>query len=171
MNEDTHTDRARHSTDERAPVRADGGRAEPDGGTATAGATDASRDHRDTDYLDSEVNLLRPSTPFMRDHLRLVWTGFIVWAIIVFGPVTLTAIAPGAMTTQMPVIGFPLHYFLVAFGGPTGALLLAFWYARKRDALDTKYGIKHTTTEDRTEGSEGPEDAEETAVTDGGVNE
>ncbi|PSP73000.1 DUF4212 domain-containing protein [Halobacteriales archaeon QS_3_64_16] len=170
MNEDTHTDRTEHNTDGQAPARTDGGRAETDGGTAT-GATQASRNHRDTNYLDAEVNLLRPSTPFMRDHLRIVWTGFIVWAIIVFGPVTLTAIAPGVMTTQMPVIGFPLHYFLVAFGGPTGALLLAFWYARRRDALDTKYGIKHTTTEDRTERSDGAEDSEETAVTDGGVDE
>jgi putative solute:sodium symporter small subunit len=179
MNEDTHTDRARHSTDERAPVRADGGsaeaegsRSETDGGTATGTqATDAAQDHRDTNYLDSEVNLLRPSTPFMRDHLRLVWTGFVAWAIIVFGPVTLTAIAPGVMTTQMPVIGFPLHYFLVAFGGPTGALLLALWYARRRDALDTKYGIEHTTTENRTGSSEDSEEPEETAVTDGGVCE
>ena len=51
--------------------------------------------------------------------------------------------APGAMTTTMPVVGFPLHYFLVAIGAPGGALLLAFWYARKRDELDEKYGIEH----------------------------
>jgi putative solute:sodium symporter small subunit len=131
----------------------------PDGGTVT-GRRQA---HDDTDYLTSEVNLLRPSTPFMRDHLRIIWTGFAVWALVVFGPVTLTALAPGAMTTTMPVVGFPLHYFLVAIGAPGGALALAFWYARKRDELDAKYGIEHAT------GAEsGGEDA---AAADGGASE
>jgi putative solute:sodium symporter small subunit len=111
----------------------------PDGGL-----TEAARDHRQTDYLDREVNLLSPSTPYMRDHLRIVWAGFIAWALIVFGPVTLTAIAPGVMTTTMPALGFPWHYFLVAFGAPTGALILAAVYARQRDKLDEKYGIDHS---------------------------
>ncbi|NHN49972.1 DUF4212 domain-containing protein [Halostella sp. JP-L12] len=116
---------------------ADDSPVEMDGGTVTQ----AAQDHRNTDYLNREVNLLKPSTPFMRDHLRVVWTGFIIWAVIVFGPVTLTAIAPDAMTTRIPALGFPLHYFLVALGAPTGALLLSVWYARKRDALDEKYDI------------------------------
>ncbi|MDS0299481.1 DUF4212 domain-containing protein [Halogeometricum sp. S1BR25-6] len=133
----------------------------PDGGVAASG----SRNHRDVDYLDREVNLLRPSTPFMRDHLRIIWTGFAAWALVVFGPVTLTAVAPGVMTTPMPVIGFPLHYFLVAIGAPLGALLLAFWYARKRDALDEEYGITHGTTAD------GPEGTPERTATDGGRTE
>jgi putative solute:sodium symporter small subunit len=131
---------------------------ETDGGAVTG----AAQDHRDTDYLNQEVNLLKPSTPFMRDHLRVVWTGFVVWAIIVFGPVTLTWFAPDAMTTQMPVLGFPLHYFLVALGAPTGALILAFWYARKRDQLDEKYGIEHATAERA--------DTDEAAAADGGVD-
>lgn len=135
--------------------------AKTDGGTATQTGRDGR--HRDVDYLDSEVNLLRPSTPFMRDHLRIIWTGFAVWALIVFGPVTLTALAPEIMTTQMPVLGFPLHYFLVAIGAPGGALILAVWYARKRDRLDDKYGIEHPTT------AEGPGDESETAATDGGT--
>lgn len=112
---------------------------ETDGGTVTR----AARNHRDTNYLEREVNLLNPSTPFMRDHLRVVWTGFLAWALVVFGPVTLTAVAPGPMTARMPVLGFPLHYFLVAIGAPGGALVLSFWYARKRDRLDEKYGIEH----------------------------
>ena len=123
----------------------------------------AAKDHRDTDYLSQEVNLLRPSTPFMRDHLRVVWTGFVIWAVIVFGPVTLTRLAPEAMSSQLPAIGFPLHYFLIAIGAPTGALVLSFWYARKRDQLDEKYGIEPATA-DRT-------DAGEAAAADGGVRE
>jgi putative solute:sodium symporter small subunit len=143
---DSHSSTA-DATDE-APL-------EPDGG-AVAGTTQTDQD---VDYLDSEVNLLDPSTPFMRDHLRIIWTGFVAWAVIVFGPVTLTAIAPDAMTTQLPVLGFPLHYFLVATGAPGGALVLSYWYARKRDALDKKYGVVHETTESAPEGA---------AATDGG---
>ncbi len=134
---------------------------ETDGGAVTQ----AGRDHRQTDYLTQEVNLLRPSTPFMRDHLKVVWTGFVAWVLIVFGPVTATAIAPGPMTTQLPVLGFPLHYFLVAVVGPGGALVLSAWYARKRDVLDEKYGIDHGTPTGET-GSGGSEGG--AAATDGG---
>ena len=132
---------------------------ERDGGTVTQ----ARQSHQDTDYLNQEVNLLRPSTPFMRAHLRVIWIGFIAWVFIVFGPVTLTAIAPGMMTTQLPLIGFPLHYFLVAIGAPGGALALAFWYARKRDQLDREYGIEHGTTEESSNG--------EAVAADGGTAE
>lgn len=146
------TEKPRHESED------DSQTIETDGGAVTG----AAQDHRDTDYLNQEVNLLKPSTPFMRDHLRVVWTGFAIWAVIVFGPVTLTRLAPEAMMTQMPAIGFPLHYFLIAIGAPTGALILSFWYARKRDALDEKYGIEHSTAE-RAEGGE--------PAADGGVEE
>nr|WP_276278493.1 DUF4212 domain-containing protein [Halomicroarcula sp. SYNS111] len=130
--------------------------------------TQAAQQHRQTDYLDREVNILKPSTAFMRDHLRVVWTGFIVWALIVFGPVTATLIAPGVMTsTTIPGLGFPLHYFLVAFGAPTGALVLAAVYARQRDKLDQKYGIDHS----RPGANADDETASETAAADGGVTE
>ena len=124
----------------------DGGRATndaaTDGGVASTGAAQT---HNNTDYLSEEVNLLKPSTPYMRDHLRIVWAGFIVWALAVFGPVTLTMLAPEPMTTTtVPGLGFPLHYFLVAFGAPTSALILAAVYARQRDKLDEKYGIEHS---------------------------
>ncbi|QDX40437.1 DUF4212 domain-containing protein [Salarchaeum sp. JOR-1] len=123
------TENDRHDSDDE--------RTAPDGGTATA-----AQRHRETNYLQEEVNLLNPSTEFMRDHLRLIWTGFIIWAVLVFGPVTATALAPETMTMTIPG-GFPLHYFLVAVCAPAGALILSFWYARRRDALDEKYGISH----------------------------
>ncbi|WP_058365612.1 DUF4212 domain-containing protein [Haloparvum sedimenti] len=129
------TDNSSHDTAEDGP--------RTDGGVASG----AAQKHRETDYLGSEVNLLNPSTPYMREHLRIVWTGFAIWAVVVFGPVTATYLAPGAMTTTMPIIGFPLHYFLIAIGAPGGALLLSAWYARRRDELDEKYGIDHGATE------------------------
>ena len=142
------TDNNRHDSDG-AGVESDGAHA----GTATDRV----------DYLDREVNLLRPSTPFMRDHLRLIWTGFVAWAVVVFGPVTATALAPGLLTTRLPVLGFPLHYFLVAVGAPGGSLLLAFWYTRRRDRLDQEYGIEHGTVSEAGGG-------EEVAAADGGLD-
>ncbi|WP_424015388.1 DUF4212 domain-containing protein [Halorubrum xinjiangense] len=131
----------------------DGGRATDDavtdGGVASSGAAQA---HNNTDYLGAEVNILNPSTPYMRDHLRIVWSGFAIWVLAVWGPVTLTRFAPEVMTQPMPILQFPLHYFLVAFGAPTSALILAFWYSRKRDALDEKYGIEHGTADVATDG-------------------
>ncbi|ELZ31731.1 DUF4212 domain-containing protein [Halorubrum tebenquichense] len=137
--DDAATDGGR-ATDDAAT---DGGRATDDAATDGGVATGAAQTHNDTDYLGAEVNILNPSTPYMRDHLRIVWSGFAVWVLAVWGPVTLTNFAPGVMTQTMPILGFPLHYFLVAFGAPTSALILAFWYSRKRDALDEKYGIEH----------------------------
>ncbi|MGB9933300.1 DUF4212 domain-containing protein [Haloarcula amylolytica] len=130
---------------------------QPDGGTEPA--------HEEINYLDREVNLLRPSTPFMRDHLKIIWSSFVLWALVVFGPVTLTALAPEVMTVQMPVLGFPLHYFLVSLGAPTGALILAIVYTRYRDGLDQKYGIDPDSVE-----STAPETGEATAA-DGGVEQ
>lgn len=126
---------------------------ETDGGVATDGRT------ADADYLDARVNIFKPSTPFMRDHLRIVWTMFAAWVLFVFGPVTATYLATDFMTGTT-LLGFPLHYFLTAVGAPTGALVLSFVYARKRDALDEKYGIDHAA-------ERATSDAE-SAATDGG---
>jgi putative solute:sodium symporter small subunit len=133
----------------------------PDGGVAAEEA--------EINYLETEINLLSPSTPFMRDHLKLVWGTFIAWLLVVWGPVTLTWLAPEVMTTTVPAIGFPLHYFLVALGAPTGALVLAFVYARQRDKLDEKYGIDHSAPVETA--SDESEESEEAAVTDGGVDQ
>jgi putative solute:sodium symporter small subunit len=102
----------------------------------------------------------------------VVWTGFVVWALVVFGPVTLTAIAPETMTSITVPPGFPLHYFSVGFAGPTGALVLAFWYARKRDALDEKYGIDPSSVEtDATDNSADADETGDATATDGGVEQ
>ncbi|WP_158055383.1 DUF4212 domain-containing protein [Halorussus halophilus] len=122
-------DNTSRSSERRTDIETDGG-VETDGGTV--------------DYLDARVNIFKPSTPFMRDHLKIVWTMFAAWVLIVFGPVTATYLAPDLMTS-ITVLGFPLHYLLTATGAPLGALVLSFIYARKRDQLDEKYGIDHST--------------------------
>ncbi|WP_121742320.1 DUF4212 domain-containing protein [Natronorubrum halophilum] len=130
------------------------------------GMSDVEREQQ-IDYMDVEINLLKPATPFMRDHLRIIWIGFAIWAITTFAPITATRIAPDVMTTQMPLIGFPLHYFLLAIVGPGSALLLSVWYARKRDQIDEKYGIEQGVVETETTETV-PDDA---TATDGGADE
>jgi putative solute:sodium symporter small subunit len=145
---------------------ADNDTTEPaDGSTEARTDGGVAAQEQSVDYLETEINILSPSTPFMRDHLRVVWAGFIAWVIIVWGPFLATVAAPGTMTTTLPVIGFPMHYFLVAFVAPTGSLVLAALYARQRDKLDEKYGIDPTQTEAPQSSNEGA------AATDGGVDE
>ncbi|WP_255193987.1 DUF4212 domain-containing protein [Natronobeatus ordinarius] len=113
----------------------------------TDGGTDASvtgRRSESVDYLDAKINLFDPATPFMRDHLRLIWALFGVWVLFTFGPVTATFLATETMTGTH-VLGFQLHYFLTALGSPIGALVLCAVYAWQRDRLDAKYGISHET--------------------------
>ena len=123
----------------------------------------------DVDYLDTEINILNPNTPFMRDHLKQVWAGFVAWTILTWGPVTATFLAPGLMTQEIPIIQFPAHYFTVAFVAPTSSLVLAFIYTRRRDRLDEKYGIDHSAPAETEEESAPPEEG--AAVSDGGEAE
>ncbi|WP_049904626.1 DUF4212 domain-containing protein [Natrialba asiatica] len=130
------------------------------------GMTDVEREQQ-IDYMDVEINLLKPATPFMRDHLRIIWIGFTIWVLTTFAPITATRLAPEIMTTQIPVIGFPLHYFLLAVVGPGAALVLSVWYARKRDQIDEKYGISQDVAEpEMTETV-----ADDAAAADGGIGE
>ena len=111
----------------------------------TDGGTDASvadRRSESVDYLDAKINLFNPATPFMRDHLKLIWALFAVWVVFTFGPVTATLLTTETMTGTY-VLGFQLHYFLTALGSPIGALVLCAVYAWQRDRLDAEYGITH----------------------------
>lgn len=169
----TATEAAKTAESDRATASPDGdpaSRVSTDGGTVDSHRTDGGRTdverERDIDYLDVEINLLKPATPFMRDHLRIIWVGFGIWALTTFGPITATAIAPDAMTTTLPVIGFPLHYFAIAVGGPTAALLLSVWYARRRDRIDEKYGITRPSADVP---ADAEPDTDPTTAVDGGV--
>ncbi|ELY59969.1 DUF4212 domain-containing protein [Natronolimnohabitans innermongolicus] len=109
---------------------------ETDGGVATEA------------YLDKEINIFKPATPFMRDHLRVIWVSFIAWIVVVFGPTTATLLAPDTMTGITVLGGFPLHFFLAAIFTPLAALLLSVAYAMQRDRLDSKYDISHDVEEE-----------------------
>ena len=98
-----------------------------------------------TDYLDQEINILKPATPFMRDNLKMIFALFAVWVVFIFGPVTASLFAPEFMTETRILGGFPLNFFLTAIVAPLAALLLAAVYAIYRDSLDEKYDIQHET--------------------------
>ena len=83
------------------------------------------------DYLDEKIHMFKPATPFMRDHLKVIWGLFAVWAVFTFGPVTATALATDFMTSTH-VLGFQLHYLTTALGAPIGALVLCAVYFPKR---------------------------------------
>lgn len=137
---------------------------EPNGETlrTDGGMSDIERE-QEIDYMDVEINLLKPATPFMRDHQRVLLLTFAIWAVATFGPITATRLAPGVMTQTMPILEFPLHYFLLALGVPSASLLLSVWYCRKRDQIDEKYGIEQNVTEAET--------ADNATVADGGESE
>ena len=113
--------------------------------------------HENTDYLEHEVNIFRPSTAFMRDKLKMIVVLFAAWMVFIFGPVTASLFAEEFMTETTVLGGFPLNFFLTAIVSPLAALVLAATYALYRDRLDVKYGISHET----------PEEAEATVAADG----
>lgn len=129
--------------------------------TETGTEQAAAEREEEVDYLEQEINILDPSTPFMRDHLRILWGTFALWILFTFGPITATAIIPGFMTGTT-VLGFQLHYFLTALIAPLAALVLSIGYSRRRDQLDAKYGISE---------AEGSEEPAGTPTADGGTEE
>lgn len=140
-------------TDNSTRTTNDAGTAETDGGVTTKRSP--------TNYLDAEVNIFKPETAFMRDHLKLIWATFLAWTVAVFGPVTAALVLPDLMTETI-ILGFQLHILLTGIGAPFGALVLSAVYAHRRDKLDEKYGIEHGQTAETA--------ADSAAATDGGEN-
>jgi len=138
------TDNTNHDTDDPDDIETDGG-------------------VRTEAYLDKEINIFKPATPFMRDHLKVIWASFIAWILFIFGPTTATLLAPDLMTGTTILGGFPLHFFLAAIFTPLAALLLSLGYAMQRDRLDSKYDISHEV-----EAEAEDEGDSSTVATDGG---
>jgi len=109
-----------------------------DGGTATG------REGAQTvDYLDEEINLFKPATPFMRDNLKAIFGLFGLWLLFVFGPPVASYVAPEFMFETRVLGGYPLNFFLSAIVTPAAGLVLCAVYAWYRDRLDEKYDITH----------------------------
>ncbi|WIV67919.1 DUF4212 domain-containing protein [Natrialbaceae archaeon AArc-T1-2] len=111
---------------------------ETDGGTATV------REGGQTvNYLEKEINLFKPATPFMRDNLKMIFGLFAIWLVAVFGPAVASYMAPEFMFETRVLGGYPLNFFLTAIVSPSAALVLSGIYAWYRDKLDEKYDISH----------------------------
>ncbi|AFZ71780.1 DUF4212 domain-containing protein [Natronobacterium gregoryi] len=128
---------------------------ETDGGTATV-----SESGQSVEYLEKEINLFKPATPFMRDNLKMIFGLFAVWLVVVFGPAVASYFATDFMFETRVLDGYPLSFFLTAIVAPAGALVLSAVYAWYRDRLDEKYGITHETEDESGTGTQ--------AATDGG---
>ena len=120
--------------------------------TASDGGT-VDRTESSVEYLDEEINLFKPATPFMRDNLKMIFTLFAVWLLFVFGPVTASYFWPEFMTETRVLGGYPLNFFLTALVAPAAALVLAALYAWYRDRLDEKYGISHAAGGEQSSGA------------------
>lgn len=94
---------------------------------------------RSLDYLEREINLFKPATPFMRANLRMIFALVGLWILFVFGPVTASYFFPEVMTETRILGGFPLNFFLTAMVAPAAALILAGIYAAYRDRLDRQF--------------------------------
>ncbi len=119
-----------------------------DNDTQTDGGVGTVDDGGRVDYLNEEINLFKPATPFMRDNLKMIFGLFAVWLVFIFGPVTASAINPEFMTETRVLGGYPLNFFLTALVAPAAALVLAAVYAWYRDKLDAKYGVSHDVEEE-----------------------
>ena len=91
------------------------------------------------DYLEREINIFKPATPFMRANLKMIFVLCAIWTVFVFGPVTASFFAPEFMTETRVLGGFPLNFFLTAMVAPGAALGLAAVYAAYRDHLNTRF--------------------------------
>ena len=102
-------------------------------------SSESSDSERVPDYLEGEINLFRPATPFMRANLRMIFFLFGLWLVFVFGPVTASYFFPDFMTDTRILGGYPLNFFLTAMVAPGAALVLAGIYASYRDRLDKRF--------------------------------
>ena len=114
--------------------------AETDGGTATV-----REGGQKIDYLDEEIHIFKPATPFMRDNLKAIFGLFGLWLLFVFGPPVASYVAPEFMFETRVLGGYPLNFFLSAIVTPAAGLVLCAIYAWYRDKLDDKYDITHET--------------------------
>jgi putative solute:sodium symporter small subunit len=83
-----------------------------------------------------QVNFFRPSTPGMKKEAGIAATILLAWALLSFGLPALIFLAglgdPSRLgesfLTRARLLGFPLHYWLVAQGCTIGYVLLCKLY-------------------------------------------
>jgi len=66
----------------------------------------------------------------------LMWKVLVVWFIFAF-----VVHAFVNVLNQIVIFGFPLGFWMAAQGSLIVFVLLIFWYARRQNAIDEKYGV------------------------------
>ena len=97
------------------------------------------------EYLESEVNLLSPQTPFMRDFLKLSMPLVIIFVVTILGGPALVFLAAEnpdgtGPLTEATILWFPAHWFIMAWVVPVIPFILAIVFAIQQDKLWQKYG-------------------------------
>ena len=67
---------------------------------------------------------------------RLMLITIAIWAVLGFGiHFFVTAF------NDIVILGFPLGFYLAAQGALIGFVILIFWFSRKQEELDSRYGM------------------------------
>lgn len=72
-----------------------------------------------------------------RENARLVTVLLIIWALVSYGAGVIVN-----FLNQFSFIGFPFGYYMGAQGSLIVFVLLIFYYARKMDEIDRRYGVE-----------------------------
>ena len=75
---------------------------------------------------------------YWRDTSRLMWIHLAVW--IFFGYIVHMFVYPLNRIT-VPVLGFPLGFYMAAQGSLIAFVVQLFLFARQQDAIDRKHGV------------------------------
>lgn len=73
-----------------------------------------------------------------RENARSVFWILVVWALVSYG----AAIIVKFLNQFKILTGFPLGYYMGAQGSLIVFVLLIFYYARRMDQIDRKYGVE-----------------------------
>ena len=69
---------------------------------------------------------------------RLMWTMLAVW--VFFGYIVHMFVNVLNQFT-IPVLGFPLGFYMAAQGSLIAFVVMLFWFARKQNAIDEEHGV------------------------------
>lgn len=86
--------------------------------------------------MDSRRDIDRRFELHFRENARLVTLLLAIWAIVSYGAAVMVN-----FLNQVTFLGFPLGYYMGSQGSLIVFVLLIFYYARKMDEIDRRFGV------------------------------
>ncbi len=80
---------------------------------------------------------------YSREKNKYIVIFLSIWLVVSFGVVLFAE----SLQFQVPVLGFPFHYFMGAQGSILTFIILLFINAKVSDRIDQKYGIDEEANE------------------------